>query len=100
MAEKFADGFVSYGLAGLLAGSGTIILFIVLKWVMATMDRIIAQAAKERELFTSISAEWIKALNEHTILSKTFHDEVKESNLYQRQEHMKLMEMVHDLGKS
>jgi hypothetical protein len=86
--------FKEFGLAGLLSGAGTLLLFFVVKWTLETTKEILRQAAEERKVFNGMTSQWIQALDNHTLQAKAFHDEVKQAHEYQRQEHLKLMEMV------
>ena len=71
--DVFMTAFKDFGLAGLLAGSGTILLFLVVKWTLETTKEILKQAADERKIFNAMSIEWINALNAHTEQAKSFH---------------------------
>lgn len=77
--------FKDYGLLGLVVGGNIFLLFLVVKWTLATTRDILNQAAKERE-------SWVKALTDHTIQAQRFHDSITEAHNYQRQEHQKLAE--------
>ena len=85
--------FKEFGLAGLLAGSGTLLLFFVVKWTLETTKDILTQAAHEREIFQQMQAQWILAIQEHTSQARAFHDEVKQAHQFQREEHQKIMEL-------
>ena len=89
MEQHLMSPWQQFGLIGLLSGSGTILLFIIIKWVLATTREIMAQAAKERE-------SWTVAMREHSEQAQRFHDSVKEAHEYQRKEHM---EMIQILGR-
>ena len=85
--------FKEFGLAGLLAGSGTLLLFFVVKWTLETTKMILDQAAHEREVFQQLQANWITAIQDHTAQARAFHDEVKQAHQFQREEHQKIMEL-------
>jgi hypothetical protein len=89
--------FKEFGLAGLLSGAGTILLFFVLKWTLESTKQILNQAAHEREIFQQLQAQWIISLNEHTAQARAFHDDVKQAHQFQREEHQKMLEMFYKL---
>lgn len=74
-----------FGLIGLMIGAIVALLFIIIKWTLATTKEILKQASDEREC-------WIRAFNDHTAQAKSFHDEVKNAHEHQRREHEKLQE--------
>jgi ABC-type transport system involved in cytochrome bd biosynthesis fused ATPase/permease subunit len=88
--------FKEFGLVGLMIGAISTLLFIIVKWTLATTRDILNQAAKEREAFMQCQASWIKAIDDQTAQGRAFHDEVKEAHSFQRQEHK---EMIVALGR-
>ncbi len=88
--------FGEYGLLGLLMGAVIALLFLVVKWTLATTKDILAQAAKER-------TEWhIKMGEVNGSIQKVCdcldkHDEkAEERGRYVREEHK---EMITILGR-
>lgn len=65
------------------------LLFLIVKWTLATTKEILHQAADER-------MKSIKAWEEHTQQAKAFHDQVAEAHKHQREEHK---EMIQILGR-
>jgi hypothetical protein len=90
-------GWQQFGLVGLLSGSGTILLFLVVKWTLATTKDILNQAAHERVVFSEMQKTWIEAINQHTRQAETFHDTVKTTAEYQRKEHMEMIKTLEKL---
>lgn len=85
--------FEQFGLLGLVIGAIIFLLFLVIKWTLATTKEILNQAARERE-------EWVKAFNLHTEQAKLFHESVKEAHIYQRQEHAAFAENQNESSKA
>lgn len=81
-----------FGITGLIMGSVVALLFLVIKWTLATTKDILAQNAKQVDAFNDLQKSWITALNDHTIQARSFHDEVKQAHIFQREEHQKLAE--------
>lgn len=79
--------FGEYGLLGLVIGSIILLLFLVIKWTLATTKEILAQAAKERECFVQKISDMTKAMDERSVNDREFHIQVVEAHKYQRDEH-------------
>lgn len=85
MEHQLLTPWQQFGLIGLMAGSITALLFIIIKWTLSTTKDILKQAAEERQA-------WTQAITAHTEQAKNFHESVKQAHEYQRQEHQKLAE--------
>ncbi len=88
--------FGEYGLLGLMIGAIIILLFLIVKWTLATTRDILAQANKERESWHNIlitivaSVDRIsKAIDQHDV-------KADERGRYVREEHK---EMIETLGR-
>jgi len=79
-----------FGLGIVLALAMTTLLFVIIKWTLATTKDILNQAAKEREC-------WHKAISEHTEQAKVFHDSVQEAHKYQREEHKEMIGQLKEI---
>ena len=95
--------FKEYGLLGITIGSVIILLFIVIKWTLATTRDIMKQASIERECWTKVVDRMNEAWNNHTVQAREFHDSVQEAHKHQREEHSKMIdnlaEITHTLGR-
>ena len=76
-----------FGLIGLLSGSGTILLFIIIKWVLQTTREIMIQAGKEREAWTAV----ISQFNES---NRLYQENTREAHTQQRREHQEMIVML------
>jgi hypothetical protein len=83
-----------FGIIGLLAGAGTGLLFLVVKWTLETTKEILRQAALEREIFAKMQESWIRSLNEHSLASNSFHIESSRAQEFQRQEHERMIQLL------
>jgi uncharacterized coiled-coil DUF342 family protein len=86
--------FGEYGLLGLIVGAIIILLFLVVKWTLATTKDILAQSAKEREDYYNkmgnISSQMQKVCD---CIDK--HDEkADERGRYVREEHRQMIEIL------
>ena len=80
-----------YGLLGLMCGAVITLLFIVVKWTLATTRDIMKQASIEREYWQKIVDRMNDTWNNHTAQAKQFHDSVQEAHRFQREEHGTIM---------
>ena len=69
-----------YGITGLIMFAVVLLLFMVIKWTLATTKEILIQAAKEREAWMDAVNKQTKALDEHTIQAREFHLQVKDEH--------------------
>ena len=83
-----------YGLLGLMVCAIVTLLFIIIKWTLATTRDILNTAREERELSNKERECWMKAFNAHTEQAKLFHESVKDAHDYQRQEHKEMIEIL------
>ena len=108
--DQFFGSFEKFGLGGLLAGAGTFLLFLIIKWILKILDRLLDRSDRQQEAFALrlenqqaafnlLQNSWIGALNQHTEQAKLFHDSVQRALEYQRHEHVKIMEIVSDCKK-
>jgi hypothetical protein len=74
--KAFLEGGIGVGLAIALIS----ILYLVVKHVLKSQDKILEMATTQNE-------GWQKAIGEHTAQAKQFHDSVIEAHRYQREEH-------------
>jgi len=74
--KAFLEGGIGIGLAIALI----YVLYLVVKHVLKSQDKILDMATVQNE-------GWQKAITEHTAQSKQFHDSVVEAHKYQRDEH-------------
>jgi len=79
-----------FGLGIVLALVMATLLFIIIKWTLATTKDILNQAAREREC-------WHKAIADHTEQAKVFHDSVQEAHKYQREEHKEMIGQLREI---
>ena len=61
----FLTGFKEYGLIGLIFGAVISLLFIVVKWTLATTRDILKQAAEERKCWQEAITNINKASDDH-----------------------------------
>jgi hypothetical protein len=80
-----------YGLLGLMCGAVITLLFIVVKWTLATTRDIMKQASIERECWQKIVDRMNETWNNHISQARAFHDTVQEAHKYQREEHAVMM---------
>ena len=83
-----------FGLVGLMTGALSGLLFLIVKWTLNTTKEILAQAAREREIFQNLQLSWSKAVSEHSERANAFHSDVKVAHEYQRQEHEKMIALL------
>lgn len=83
--------FGEYGLIGLIIGAVILLLFIVIKWTLATTRDILKQAAEERCAWQLAIGGINKAIDEHTSQAKAFHEQVNEAHRFQRSEHQEMI---------
>ncbi len=69
-----------YGITGLIMFAVVFLLFMVIKWTLATTKEILLQAAKERESWIEAISKVYRALDEHTIQAREFHQQVKDEH--------------------
>jgi hypothetical protein len=74
--KAFMDGGIAVGLSVALIS----ILYLVVKHVLKSQDRILDMATTQNE-------GWQRAITDHTAQAKQFHDSVTEAHKYQREEH-------------
>ena len=76
-----------YGFGVAMAGFMSFLLWMILKWTMGQIERIISSSEKREEISRVLWDAQRKALEEHTECSKSFHQEVSAAHQFQRQEH-------------
>ena len=81
-----------FGLQGILMCAVVTILFFVIKCTLATTKDILSQLYRITEAFNTSQSHWADVLKEHTEQSRSFHEEVRDANKYQREEHLKMLE--------
>ncbi len=79
--------WAKYGLEGLIMLAVITLLFIVIKWTLATTKEILEQAAKEREA-------WHKAIAEITARIERHDEKAEERGRYSREEHKQMIEVL------
>jgi len=88
--------FSEYGLVGVIIGILFFIVWKILLWVMAWVDKQAIQQAEERKCFIMQIGEITKALENHNSNAREFHNQVAEAHKFQREEHR---EMIASLGR-
>ncbi len=81
------QAWAKYGLEGLIMFAVITLLFIVIKWTLATTKEILAQAAKEREA-------WYKAISDITARIERHDEKAEERGKYAREEHRQMIEVL------
>lgn len=90
-----------YGIAGLLVLAMVSLLFVIIKWTLDFVGRLINQYNTDRENWLKqalVEREgWMKAIDKqsdiwdiHTQQAKIFHELVNEAHKYQREEHQRM----------
>ncbi len=91
--------FRDFGLVGVMAGSITILLFLVVKWTLQTTKEILRQAEKERECWRGTIDAINKTIDNHNSRAQEFHSSVQEAHKYQRDEHEKMIKNLDEQYK-
>jgi len=101
MVSDVAVWVKEYGIGGALVIGNITLLFVIVKWTLATTRDILVQAAKERESNAKERESWNQAVNKHgdaidrIIGSLTRHDEkAEERGRYVREEHKQMIETL------
>lgn len=88
--------WTQYGMAGLMA----ILLFFVLRWVMKREKEISDQAIARELSMTEIINGQRKALEDHTLHAKDYHNEHRTAHEFQRKEHGMMITDLKEITKA
>ena len=92
--DQLFTSFEKFGLGGVLSWAGTVLLFLIIKWLLKFMDRLMDRMVEQQNQFNSLQSQWINALNGQTEQNKVFHESIQRGLEYQRQEHIKMMDLM------
>lgn len=89
--------FDEYGLIGIVVGVLFFILWRIIVWTMAFVDKITVQQAKEREAWQLVIEGIKTSMDLHNQQSITAHQSIKDGQAYQRAEHEKMINSLNEI---
>jgi hypothetical protein len=88
------DVLKEFGLGAFLAVAVFGLLFLIIKWTLATTKDILNQAKAERECWRTTIDILNKNIIEHNERAKSFSDTVNEAHKFQREEHKEMITIL------
>lgn len=82
-----ANILTQFGIAGLLF----VAFMFLLKWVLKTQDKILADAKEERTTWQNVISNYQAAITQISVQSSEFHKQVSDAHTFQRGEHEKII---------
>jgi len=74
-------------------GVGFMVLcFVIVFYILRQQKDILQQAKEERAVFLSTIERFTKAIEDHTVQAREFHNNVTEAHRFQREEHKDMTE--------
>lgn len=87
MEHQILGPWQQFGLIGLMIGAIVTLLFIIIKWTLATTKEILKQASVER-------ADWKKTIDSITESIRKHDEKAEERGRYIREEHRQMIETL------
>ena len=91
--EQLFASFEKFGLGGILAWSGTVLLFFIVRWVLKTMDKLIDRSDEQQQRSMTV-------LNQHLESMNSFHAENRSAHEFQRKEHEGQIASLREIEKA
>ena len=100
MTQEIQGVWTQYGLVGLMIGSITTLLFVIVKWTLSTTRDILEQAADERKVWNALISDHRREI-EASRNSLLLHDErAAERGRLVKEEHIEMIRQLNEITQA